>query len=72
MSLFEHSTQPGAPFVIASVMSIWAFLHCFELPPEGDMYIMKLDAYRRGHEEGVGLLNEQYDDDSMSDVSSRY
>jgi hypothetical protein len=67
MSLFEHSTQPGAPFVLASVLSIWAFLHCFELPAEGDMFTLKLDAYRRGHEEGQGLM--QYNDTDTDDFS---
>ena len=67
MSLFENSTQPGAPFVLASVLSIWAFLHCFELPAEADMYTLKLDAYRHGREEGVGLM--QYNDTDLDDTS---
>lgn len=65
MSLFEHSSQPGAPFILATMLSLWAFLHCFELPPEGDMYTLKLDAHRKGREEGMGLL---YNDTDVEDL----
>lgn len=41
MAMFEHSPQPGSPFVLAAIISLWAFLHCFELPPEADMDLMK-------------------------------
>lgn len=72
MSLFEHSSQPGAPFILASVLSLWAFLHCFELPAEGDMYsyTMRLDAVKRGNEEGMGLLYNEHDIDDSSVGSS--
>lgn len=70
MSLFEHSSQPGAPFILASVLSVWAFLHCFELPAEGDMYTMRLDAVKRGNEEGRGLLYNEHELDDSSVGSS--
>ena len=34
MGLFERSPIPGAPYLLAGVLSMWALLHCFELPPE--------------------------------------
>ena len=34
MGLFERTPVPGAPYLLACVLSLWAFLHCFELPPE--------------------------------------
>lgn len=61
MSLFEHSPSPGAPFILATMLSLWAFLHCYELPPDGDMYTLKLDAYRKGRDEGMGLLYNDTD-----------
>jgi hypothetical protein len=69
MSLFEHSAQPGAPFVLASVLSIWAFLHCFELPAEGDTNTLKQYAYRRGPEEGLGLM-QPHNHTDIDDASS--
>jgi MFS family permease len=39
MSLFEDTPLPGAPYLVAAFISIWAFLHCFELPPEPDAEI---------------------------------
>ena len=34
MGLFERTPVPGAPYLLACVLSLWAFLHCYELPPE--------------------------------------
>ena len=34
MGLFERTPVPGAPYLLACVLSLWAFLHCFELPLE--------------------------------------
>lgn len=36
MGLFDHAPQPGAPYLLASLLSLWAFLHCFELPDGGN------------------------------------
>ena len=78
MGLFEHSPQPGAPFLLASIMSLWAFLHCFELPAEADMYSssLKMAGRRRGEEDAQGLLLysaeelEEDTDDGSSTASS--
>jgi hypothetical protein len=67
MALFEKSTQPGAPFVLASLLSLWAFLHCFELPAEADSYTMRLDAYARGHDEADSLLSYSCSDAEHDD-----
>ena len=34
MGLFERTPVPGAPYLLACILSLWAFLHCFELPAE--------------------------------------
>lgn len=34
MSLYETFPMPGAPYLFAAAISIWALLHCYELPPE--------------------------------------
>lgn len=39
MSLFERTPLPGAPYLVAAFISVWAFLHCFELPPEPQLEI---------------------------------
>jgi hypothetical protein len=31
MALFERTPQPGTPYLMAGVLSLWAFLHCYEL-----------------------------------------
>lgn len=83
MGLFEHSPQPGAPFMLAGMLSLWAFLHCFELPSEPDMYTIKEHARRTGAEDAQSLLygnnsrfhssnslDDESDMDSSSDVQS--
>ena len=32
MSLFEDTAMPGAPYLIAAVMAMWAMLHTYEMP----------------------------------------
>jgi hypothetical protein len=56
MALFEKSTIPGAPYLVASFLSFFALLHCWELPPEPEVVSAKLGAKRKGLEEGEGLL----------------
>ena len=56
MSLYEKHPTPGAPYLLASVLTMWAFLHCWELPAEPELVAAKFFAKERGHEEGSGLL----------------
>jgi hypothetical protein len=73
MALFEDSPQPGAPYLVASFLSLWAFLHCFELPAEPDsgtsIALAKHLALsrRRGIEEANGLLASEDFSDSEDD-----
>jgi len=70
MALFEDSPQPGAPYLVASFLSLWAFLHCFELPAEPDavLSLTKHISKRRGIEEANGLMTaDDYSDDTGSD-----
>lgn len=55
MGLFEDTPLPGAPYLVASVLAVWALLHCYELPPEPEVAIAK----SRGSEDGEGLLNSK-------------
>jgi len=65
MALFEKSPLPGAPYLVAGVLSFWAFLHCYELPPEPELVSAKHAAIRKGEEEGEGLLRSNDTDDSL-------
>lgn len=56
MGLFEKAAIPGAPYLVASFLSFWAFLHCYELPPEPELVTAKHKAIRKGTEEGEALL----------------
>lgn len=57
MALYEDSPVPGAPYLLASVLSFWALLHSFELPAEPEVAIAKY----AGAEEGLGLLSDSRD-----------
>lgn len=73
MSLFEHSPQPGAPYLLSAFLSLWAYLHCFELPPEPDVAFAKF--HQRGSrapEEALSLLREELDTHDDSSVDSRW
>ena len=56
MALFEKSAVPGAPYLIASVLSLWALLHCYELPPQPELVTAKFNALRKGDDSAEGLL----------------
>lgn len=59
MSLFEKSSNPGAPYFIASILSLWALLHCYELPNEPNSVVLaKLAAKRDDNDEHVSLLHK--------------
>lgn len=66
MGLFEDTAVPGAPYLCASVITLWALLHSYELPPEPDIAIAKYN----GEEDTIRLLspeeeNAKYDLDYM-------
>eukprot|EP01035_Chromulina_nebulosa_P019458 gene19458-25340_t len=65
MGLFEDSPLPGAPFLVASVLSCWALLHCFELPPQPELIIAKHKAKIYGDSEGISLLGVQAEGDGL-------
>ncbi len=70
MALYEHTPEPGAPYVLAALLSFWAFLHCFELPIEPvDAFVAfsRSQARRSMYIEGQGLLDA---DDGDSDLDS--
>ena len=55
MALFERTPVPGAPYLLACVLSMWAFLHCFELPPEPEVAVAKHRAATAASGAGAGL-----------------
>ena len=60
MTLFENFPLPGAPYLVASILTLWALLHTFELPPEPDISLV-LDlhsAIKTRSEEVKGLLSD--------------
>jgi MFS transporter, DHA1 family, tetracycline resistance protein len=61
MGLFEDSPLPGAPYLIATVISAWAFLHCYELPSEPEIVIAKYQAAVQKDESLKSLLYSDYE-----------
>jgi len=59
MALFEHFPLPGAPYLLAGIITIWALLSTYELPPEPKlaMIIMKNSAMEEGSDETTELLS---------------
>lgn len=58
MGLFEDTPIPGAPYLVASVLSILAYLHSFELPPEPQLIAAKYYSIAKGAEDSQSLLVE--------------
>jgi hypothetical protein len=56
MSLYEKHPTPGAPYLLASALTLWAFLHCWEMPAEPELVVAKFHAREKGCEDGIGLL----------------
>ena len=63
MGLYEHHPLPGGPYLLACILSLWAFLHCYELPPEPEVLSAKHFARTRGDSEGEGLLGSADNED---------
>ena len=62
MALFERTPVPGAPYLLACVLSMWAFLHCFELPPEPEVAVAKHRAATVASGAGAGAgLDEDHE-----------
>lgn len=66
MSIFEASAMPGAPYLLAALLSIWALVQTFELldnSSTGEISAMKLarlhgskGAGGDGEDESAGLM----------------
>ena len=57
MSLYTKHPFPGAPYLLASVLTMWAFLHCYDMPVQPELEAAKHYARQQGKEEAVGLLS---------------
>jgi len=75
MSLYEKHPSPGAPYLLASALTLWAFLHCWEMPAEPELVAAKHYALERGQEDAIGLLHtdSEEDDDAnaIADADAR-
>jgi len=58
MSLYEKHPMPGAPYLVAAVLALWALLHCYELPQQPEVLAAKAFGAETGHEEAAGLLSD--------------
>jgi DHA1 family tetracycline resistance protein-like MFS transporter len=57
MALFENGSLPGAPYLVSSVLSLWAFLHSYELPIDPEVAYAKYSSRRRrGKDDGGSAL----------------
>lgn len=63
MGLFEETPLPGAPYLIAAMITSWALLHSFEFPPDPDVSIAKYLAAENKDEAGFGLLSKGTEED---------
>jgi DHA1 family tetracycline resistance protein-like MFS transporter len=63
MAFYENTPIPGAPYLLAALISFWSFLHCFELPPEPTLLISKFNARKTNAEEGISLLSKENEED---------
>ena len=50
MALFEDTPLPGAPYLVAAFISMWSFLHCFELPPEPQAELEYIKYHANNHQ----------------------
>ena len=70
MAVFEGFPVPGAPYLIAAFISLWAFLHSYELPDEPTALAYVVEKYKspRDVPETVALLcSELIDEDDDED-----
>lgn len=67
MSLFEDSPYPGAPYIIATFIVLWAYLHSYELPLDPELVYAKYGSHhpRHPHDDRAGLLSFASDDESL-------
>jgi hypothetical protein len=59
MALFEHTPVPGAPYLIATVITLWAFLHSYELPVDPEVVHAKYVRNKYEMEDAMGLLESE-------------
>lgn len=57
MSLFENTSKPGAPYLLAGILTLWSFLHCYELPSNPEIAFAK--GKNEKNIECVGLLDSE-------------
>ncbi len=67
MALFENTPSPGAPYILASLLCTWAFLHTFELPPEPEIVYAKHHSKRSN----TDSLDDGDVDESVSLLSGK-
>jgi MFS transporter, DHA1 family, tetracycline resistance protein len=63
MSLYEKHPLPGAPYLVAAMLSLWALLHLYELPDEPEVVAAKAFGVSTGDEDAQGLLSRNSSSD---------
>lgn len=61
MGIFESTPNPGAPYLLACVLSVWSLLHSFELPKQPELLSALANSKRKGNEDAESLLHSSYD-----------
>ncbi len=65
MALFEYTTFPGAPYLVAGVLALWALLHTYEFPTDPEVVYAKFNT-RSQDSESFQLLAIDSDLESIS------
>jgi len=63
MSLFENSSQPGAPYLLVGVISFWALLHSFDIDRES---VIRAQQLYSKDEEHLNLLSDTEIEEDIS------
>ena len=71
MSLYEHHPTPGAPYLLACVLTMWAFLHTWEMPMEPELVAAKFYARERGDDDAFGLLEAEAEEERIGHPSRK-
>lgn len=56
MGLYEDSEISGAPYLLATIMVLWALLHTYDIPKDPDFVFEKDTAERNESEDTMHLL----------------
>lgn len=67
MALYNRTPMPGAPYIVAGMLSFWAFLHCYELPDQPDEMIAKFHGKNKAYDHPARALLSMCSDGEASE-----